>query len=252
MKLKKKTLSVAVVVEGETPRVKLIKLTQFTAALASSDPKHHWGLMREWFEELFGTFPDAGVHLEMLKLRIQYELLKQDYDSQKLEMPERVKQNWIASKHYMIEKLTPSLKGIMETLIRGNNKEKGEEEMSPTPNADKTVNRIAKNTVALKKEMNSKGKETVTQTYIRLFQENGVKKLKDENLATEMCKAHPDKKKYTPEDIAAVRGMYNRGKLSGQNKPPLHMCEKVEAKKSVVVSRTAVVKKMTLKKAVKK
>ena len=69
-----------------------------------------------------------------------------------------------------------------------------------------------------------KGKETVAQSYVRLFQENFTKKLTDIQLAGEMIKLHPDKKKYTVEDIDQVRKMFNRG-IRGFAKPEIALME---------------------------
>jgi len=100
----------------ESPKVKLGKLLEFNKQIQGADPKHHWGIIREHFEKLFGEFPSPETHHQMLMLRIQYEYVRLDYVEQKLPIPPRLAQNIEASKHYQIEKLAPSLRGIMESL----------------------------------------------------------------------------------------------------------------------------------------
>lgn len=239
MKLKRKiTLPPAKpILEKEEKQVQkpvnLIQLMTFNRELSSTDPKHHFGLLREWFEKLFNEFPNPDVHPQMIILRIQYELVKRDYTAQDIPIPTRVEQNWIASKHYNIEKLAPSLRNIMQSLVNGT-QSKGET-MATTA--------AVKNRVTGKIPPQKQTKETVTQSYIRLFSENITKKLTDEVLAAEMCHLHQGNKKYTAADINIIRNMYNRGKLSGQSKPPLHMCTKVEAWKKPTLKVKAKVKK---------
>ena len=199
---------------SEDSPVQLPKLKEFQMIIATNVPKHHWGIIREWSEKLFGEFPNPDVHHQMLMLRIQYELLRQDYVDQKVAIPERVNHNIIASKFYEIERLAPSLRGIMESLTKGEN-------MS-TATKKVAINRIVGKPVPVtaRPAVVKANKETVTQTYIRLFSENATAKLSDAQLASEMCKAHPDKKKYGVEDIKSIRSMYNRGALSGQKSAP--------------------------------
>ena len=228
MKIKRKVISLkpeltiskngsAMVVEA-APAVKLNRLKEFQMEIAVADPKHTWGIIRAWNEKLFGEFPAPEIHHQMLMLRIQYELVRLDYVEQKIPIPTRLAQNVTASKHYDIDSLVPSLKGIMESLTKGENMATTTVKKTTTP-----VNRIAPAPVAKK--------ETVTQTYFRLFESNKTAQLTDAQLALKMCQAHPDKKKYTVEDIASIRGMYNRGKLAIQKgKPAMEAFVKVAAK----------------------
>lgn len=209
----------AIEIAKETRTAKLPKLMEFQREISNADPKHIWGILRTWHEKLFNEFPNPEVHYQMLMLRIQYELVRLDYVEQKIVIPERLRQNIIASKHYDITRLVPSLKGIMESLTKGEN-------MATTVKKTPVVNRVAstsKNPAAKVSSPATKtnSKETVTQTYTRIFQENATKKLSDVDLAKAMCTAHPDKKKYSIADIKSVRGMYNRGALSGQKGAPV-------------------------------
>lgn len=206
----------AVEIAKETKTATLPKLAEFQKEISSADPKHIWGILREWHEKLFNEFPNPAVHYQMLMLRIQYRLVELDYIEQKIVIPTRLNQNIIASKHYEIDRLVPSLRGIMESLT------KGESMSTTTVKKSVPVNRVSSSTskpVAQVKQP-SAGKETVTQTFIRIFQENVTKKLSDAQLAQAMRTAHPDKKKYEVTDIKSVRGMYNRGALSGQKAKP--------------------------------
>lgn len=218
--------------EGEAPRAKLGRLLEFNKQIQAADPKHVWGILREWSEKLFDEFPKPEIHHQMLCLRIQYELVRLDYVEQKIKIPPRIQQNIIASKHYDIDKLAPSLRGIMESLTKGENMA--------------TTRKTASGPKATAPRPPAVTKQTVTQSYIHFFQTNGTAKLTDVALAAAMCKAHPDKKKYTPGDIAAVRGMYNRGKLSGQKGKPAVRCVEVvqpSAKAIATAAKKSVTKK---------
>ncbi len=201
---------------SEDSPVQLPKLKEFQMIIATNVPKHHWGIIREWSEKLFGEFPNPDVHHQMLMLRIQYELVRLDYVEQKLSIPPRLAQNIEASKHYNVEKLVPSLRDIMESLTKGEN-------MATTKKAAIKTNNKAVVKVPAPRPI-VKGKETVAQSYVRLFQENFTKKLTDIQLAGEMIKLHPDKKKYTVEDIDQVRKMFNRG-IRGFAKPEIALME---------------------------
>ena len=74
-------------------------------------------------------------------------------------------------------------------------------------------------------------KESVNQTYFRLFQESSKSKLTDAQIALKMRQAHPDKKKYSEGDVATARGAYNNGKLLSGIKAPAVKAVKVEAAK---------------------
>lgn len=215
MLLKKKITVISKPEPGEQVIPPTPKLKEFRDRLSAHDPKHHWGILREFYEKLFGEFPNPDVHSQMLQLKIQYELVRLDYEAAKVPIPERLQQNIIASKHFDIEALAPSLRGIMTSLTKGEN-------MATTKAAIKTNNKAVVKAPALR--LIVKGKETVAQSYVRLFQENFTKKLTDVQLAGEMIKLHPDKKKYTVEDIDQVRKMFNRG-IRGFAKPKVALME---------------------------
>ena len=90
------------------------------------------------------------------------------------------------------------------------------------------IKKLVKETVTTSKQ-GKVAKETVAQTYIRLFEANETKKLNDVELAAELCKAHPDKKKYTPADVNAVRSLFNNGKVSGMKGKPKVRSVRIEA-----------------------
>lgn len=218
------TVEQALGIERATKVASLPKLFAFNKELAESNPNYHFGVIRQRFEELFNEFPSSETSLEMCKLRVQYELVKLDHDEQGIPLPERVRQNYVASKMYQFEKLTPSLQKIMGDITKG--------ESMPVTVKKTAVKRVAGKTSAPKVSSSGNGsKETVTQSYIRLFQENTSKKLTDKALAAEMIKAHPDKKKYTEADIHSIRSMFNWGKLSGQKAAPAVKSVEVEGKK---------------------
>lgn len=216
-------------IESEIGLVNLAKLREFQKEISLADPKHIWGILRSWHEKLFNEFPNPEVHYQMLMLRIQYELTRLDYVEQKIVIPVRLNQNIIASKHYDINGLVPSLKGIMESLTKGENM--ATTTVKKTVSTNRVPGAVAKSPVVAQVTKTGKvSKETVTQTYTRIFQENAKKKLNDIQLAAEMVKAHPDKKKYSVADIKSVRSMYNRGVLSGQKGAPASASFVVAAK----------------------
>lgn len=214
---------VAEALKDSPVRAKLPQLTKFCMELKNSDPKYHFGIVRQWFEDLFSEFPNPDIHLELAELRIKYELIKRDHDEQKIPLPERYRQNWEASKHYNVEALAPSLRDLIKPVLNSVKKENDMESKKKVvvPAGPVKASGPARPAPA--------AKETVTQSYIRLFQTNTTAKLTDVTLAAAMIKAHPDKKKYTADDIRGIRGMYNRGKLSGQKGKPAIQCVEVKA-----------------------
>lgn len=189
-----------------------------------------FSFLSSWYEGLFGCFPPKQP-LEMIKLKIEYELLVRDFEVAKVALPPRLKANWEASRDFKLDKLQGVTRGYTEFQV----KQQGVGEMV------KAKAKEAK--VSAKKEK----KMSVTGYYEHLFAGNHTHKLSDFQLAKEMCEQFPNKKKYTAEDIKAVRGMYNRGKLSTQKggvRPETQSVSYTNTSKEPVVSRTAVVKKM--------
>lgn len=175
---------------------------------ANCNQRDIFGFIREWYEKCFNVFPPEKP-MELLKLKIEYELLYRDFlIAEKLlkktnpdyKIPQNVINNWEASRDFNVAKLKGVTKGYTEHQI----KLQGVEKMVQ---AKKKVE---------KKEAKALPKLTVTGEYEGLFRNNNLGKLNDKQLAQAMCKQFPNKKAYTEEDIKTVRGMYNRGKLSTQ------------------------------------
>lgn len=215
-----------------SPRVPNGLFEQFSKELRSEHPRMEMGIVRAWYEKTFDCFPPWDEHpLELVKLKLQYELLHRDYMEANIPEPEKVKQNWKASKEFNIKGLTDGIRQMVEVQVRSR---------SPQP-ADQKV--AAETTggekMATKPKKGGEGmhKEKVYETYIRLFSENNKTKLTDKQLAAEMCKAHPNKKKYTVDDIVSIRSLYNRGGLTSQKGAPKVLSVEFGADKPVKVDK---------------
>lgn len=227
--------------------VNLSEYHQFMGDFLQKNSKGDYaGCIREWYEKIFNEFPPWDKHpFELIKMKIQYELINRDYQQAKKEMPPRVKQNYEASKAFNIDGFTEGTQQLLRISLKH---KKGDDDMGK-------VKRVTKNPKGKKPAPASKG-ESVTQSFERLFAENKKKKLNDTKLAAEMRKLHPNKKKYTEDDIRSVRSMYNRGKLSTQgNKKPKEESFVVggeKPKKKVSASKSTPKKKGKLKIKLKK
>ncbi len=167
-----------------------------------------YGFLREWYEKTFEELPPEKP-LVLIKLKIEYELLMRDWLEAKkvlkdLKIPKIIQENWQASKNFDTSKLKGITKGFTEFLIK---QEKGEQTMVKQKAQTKKIE--------VKQAKQKEIRKTVTGEYEYLFRTN--RSMTDKELAEYMCKQFPNKKKYTVEDVKAVRGIYNRGKLSVQN-----------------------------------
>ena len=177
------------------------KYNDFRKTVEEDDWLHIW----KKYVEVFKKDPPQEIAGQLVWLKIAYELIMQDYhDSEITEIPEKVRQNYKAAQALNIEDFTKEMKIMVKIKLEQNNK--GKEKM------------VMKN--GEKKVVKTNGKETVTQSYLRLFELNFTKKWTDDQLCAEMQKLHPDKKKYTPKDIGLIRGLFNRGGLAGQKSTP--------------------------------
>ena len=169
--------------------------------------------LNQQYVNLFNEEPPENIHSEFISLRIEYELMMRDYQVSGItEIPEKIKQNYEASKQFNLKGLTEMTKNIISAKIK-TQPESSKKEI--TKNGKKEIVQVSK-------------KETVTQSYIRLFDNNHTKKWTDDQLAAEMRKLYPDKKKYAVKDIQLVRNMYNRGRLVGQKGKPMNQLETVK------------------------
>lgn len=209
------------------------------------------GVVQDWWRKTFEEKMPQDKPLELLKLKLSYELLHRDYVSKGLPIPERVRSNYEASQEYNIDGLTDGLKQMI--LISLSHEDGSTDNKSGEGTKEESM--VKK---AVKKE-EVKGvvkKEKVFESFIRIFTANFKNKLTDEQLAKEMQKAHPDKKEtYDAKYMNFVRGVFNRGKLTSQKEAPkkalpafdkkgeeISRAHKVEAKKTEVVKKAKKVK----------
>lgn len=209
----KKKPSVNLVSNDDTPpRPKMIRFYEFVDSFRlNNNIQQVVGCIREWYEKVFDEFPPLDKYpLELIKTKIQYELVSRDHEEAGIPLPPQVLKNYEASRDFNLDGFTGNMKTLIQISI---NNEGGEVQMGK-------VTKVAKS--QKKKETKAKARaakasaETVTQTYERLFKENFKKKFKDARLAELVCKAHPNKKTYMDKDIRSVRSLFNCGKLTTQ------------------------------------
>lgn len=181
---------------------------EFTDALRMSHERNFMGIIGDLYEKTFGVFPPWTEHpIELVRVKLTYELLKRDYEKAGTPMPPPVEQNWEASRDFNINGMTEGMQKLVRSSIR-HDEEKGIRP-SALPLKTKEPEMIATKSKSVKAA--GTAKEKVWESFVRLFRENVTKKLTDAQLAAEMQKAQPGKKKYTAEYMHYVRNIYNRG-----------------------------------------
>lgn len=170
--------------------------------------------IRDQYEINFSEFPPADKHIELVSVRLEYDLLRQDYEFAKAKPSETVSQNIKAALAFDIEGFTPNVKTGLKIRLQT------QEEVMEATTKKKIVARPSAGAFTSKTAA-STTQETVTQSYTRLFAENKTAKLSDAQIALKLRQLHPGKKSYTVDDVSSVRSLYNRGKLSGQKTKPV-------------------------------
>jgi len=185
-------------------------------------------LTREHYFKLFNEGPPEEQPIELIKLKICYELVKRDYQESGLPLPEKTLQNIKASRLFNIEKLTPSMQKLIKIQLN-----QGEKEM------------------AKKQESKANGKSTRTDVayyYLQIFENQPKSCLTD----IEIVDIIKSKTGATPtlKNVASYRCMYNAGKISGQSARPKEKIKAIRVKK--VETKKAETKKSPKKKLVLK
>lgn len=167
------------------------------------------GLIREYYEDLFKVFPPWNKHhLEMIILKIQYKLLKRDYYRAGIEMPPKVKQNYLASKVFNIDGITKSMQLLVKGRMLTYNKETG-------------MVQKKKKTSAKVKTQSTKvdSKPTIAMTLLEIFSKQHKACLTDLQIFEQLSKIFKGKK-FHSTTVSTNRYYYNKGKLPGQNRVP--------------------------------
>lgn len=77
------------------------------------------GFIRERYENTFNKFPPWDKHpLELIIVKLQYELVAQDYKSQGRNIPEKVLQNYNASQLFDLEGLSDVVRSMVKSKIQ--------------------------------------------------------------------------------------------------------------------------------------
>lgn len=215
IKLKRKViLKKKSVVEKTTPdklNYHSILLSRFTYE-CKAKPNAEAANLRIWWEEIFnGEFPPWHVYpYELVKAKLMYELLRQDYENSNVPIPARVQQNINASRDFNIDGFTDNMKLLIGI---GMHHSQSEEEKTQ----EKTIIKTGGNTMA---KNQAKQKVTKTDTILRVLKENEKNRFSDLKLASLISLAHPGSKAYTDRDVKICRTKYNSGRNWGMTARP--------------------------------
>ena len=247
LKLKKKEIVVEErkpIPEGASVPVPLFNEFAY-AKVARSNARDIASLVRENYEQLFGEFPPWDIQtFTMLILKIEYELLYRDFQNAGRELPPKPKQNYLASKEFDIEGLTPDLSCFTKSAIKVELKKGGTDVVKKQMEKKKKVKKEE-----VKTKVKSRTNESASESFERMFKLRGQKVMDDKQVAEEMRKLHPNRKAYDEKYVAGVRKKFERlgTLLGGSTKPEKKVKEKKTKAKEVVKKPKAVLKKMVLK-----
>lgn len=178
------------------------------------------------YREVFPNQPYPEERpIKLVALATAYELQVRGYRRCGLEVPAKILRNHKA----FINFNTTQLDENMQFLVKLNNQE-GETMKTAKVVPVKKAPKLSADAKA-KENVTAKAKEkpvrpTVANTYISLFERVAKgEKLTDAQIAEQLRKAFPDKKKYTETDVRAVRSLYNNGKIAGQASKPSNPVE---------------------------
>lgn len=97
--------------------VKYTNLLAFDMQMATGN---HQEVLKRHYRMLFSqNAPFSQQHKELIRLKIQYALVKKDYEAYGVtELPKKVDQNYRAAQDFNVKKLTPEFRKIMEIKIK--------------------------------------------------------------------------------------------------------------------------------------
>lgn len=213
-------------------------------------PQDTFGFIRTWWEKIYGEFPPVDVRMELLYYKLAYRLVKRDCKKENIPFEGSIRTNYLAAKEFNIEKFTPGLRDIIKIQL----KESKEDQMAKKVGKKKVAASNGKVVKSKKAAAPAKAQKiSVKQMYLTLFDANYQNKLTDDQMAAEMRKSFPDRKAYTAADVAAVRSLYNNGKLMDGVAAPKVRLEKFGGEtKAKKVAAPKATKKVATKKVVKK
>ena len=195
--------------ENKRPKGKLLLTFVNTCR---QDPRKEAGFLREQWEEVYnGEFPPWDKHpYELVKLKLEYELFRRDYELSNTPIPPRVQRNIDASREFNIDDLSPNLQNTMRAKI--NNSQSREDAVKPVD--------ITQGGNIMSKKKNAVPKEKVCDTIMRVLAANEKGKLNDVKVAVLMNKAQPEKKCNEAKDVKIYRSKYNSGRCWGMTSKP--------------------------------
>lgn len=187
--------------------------------------------VRRRFRELFGK-PPKGVPLELLQMRVAYELQVRGYHAAGVPVPARVQQNWEAASKYDVSAFHPTMRSLLacqgwEMVADDSDGGTTVADSGKKTRARKTTRKKAQRrgrTENLTPFKGKKGKRwglTMNETWVRLFEEQPKKKKTDDDLVKFMSAEFPDSERC--KRVATIRmhrGLFNRGKIAGQSRAP--------------------------------
>ena len=127
LKKKKKVLSTNSTSDSKKPvasiqlhSVPLPRYYEFSGEfMKSNNKKEICGFLRTWYEKVFNEFPPWDKQpLELIKLKIAYELISRDYEQTRKVMPARVQQNYEAARDFNIKGFSKNMRDLVEVQLK--------------------------------------------------------------------------------------------------------------------------------------
>jgi hypothetical protein len=178
------------------------------------------------------------IPMSLVKAAVGYELLVRDYQSKNRTIPEKVVLAHKQALRMQSSAVPPSslaislgrsedCKPIGEATMKSVKNVKTKKAPTPSPETKAAAHVVAKKVVVAKAK-----KQTVAGMWILLMHEQGNGQKTDQQLAELMTRAFPERTKYTAEDVARHRSIYNNGKFPAQQgkKPAKPAVKKEEGK----------------------
>lgn len=206
--------------DGEKKIIPLPQYQAFMNEIRSEGLRKEPGILRAWYERIFGVFPPWSEHpYELVKAKLSYELVRQDYEKAGVPLPESVRRNYEATRDFNIGGLSSGIKQLISCAQR------------TLPYSSEELQQTKRRVVKPKEERPMKTKEKkakksvekgpkVYETIIRVLEENRKNRLPDERLAILINREHPDKKQYNVKEVRGLRAKFNRGQDWGMTGAP--------------------------------
>jgi len=195
-----------------------------------TNPAHIMKYVSEWYQNVFGRLPPLNKQpLELIKLKLAYEIMKREKDAKGIPLPPKVQQNHEAAQEFDIDRLTKDLRFLVKIKL---------EHMEEA--GMKKAKRI-KGVTYSKKEL----KTTVASVYLDIFSKQARHGLTDEQIAAEVKRQTGSTP--TAKSVSSHRCYYNQGQIKGQTKKPALKVKairgKAEARPAAKPKKRLVIKK---------